>query len=91
MKYGFIREHQREYPISTMCRVLERLRPDQLYRLPRPRDVGPDLLKLLERAASAPDLGRPSSGSGRSGGADADRLPPEYVRILMLSTLFGPI
>ena len=23
MKYGFIREHQREYPISTMCRVLE--------------------------------------------------------------------
>ncbi len=23
MKYGFIREHQRQYPISTMCRVLE--------------------------------------------------------------------
>jgi len=35
---------------QLMCRVLERLRPDQLYRLPRPRDVAPDLLKLLERA-----------------------------------------
>jgi DNA helicase-2/ATP-dependent DNA helicase PcrA len=35
---------------QVMCRVLERLRPDQLYRLPRPRDVAPDLLKLLERA-----------------------------------------
>jgi len=23
MKYGFIREFQQEYPISTMCRVLE--------------------------------------------------------------------
>src|SRR5205807_7443616 len=23
MKYAFIREHQRDYPISTMCRVLE--------------------------------------------------------------------
>ena len=30
--------------------MLERLRPDELYRLPRPRDVAPDLLKLLERA-----------------------------------------
>ncbi|MFN2464952.1 MAG: ATP-dependent helicase [Candidatus Dormibacteria bacterium] len=35
---------------QLMCRVLERFRPDQLYRLPRPRDVAPDLLKLLERA-----------------------------------------
>jgi DNA helicase-2/ATP-dependent DNA helicase PcrA len=35
---------------ATMVRVLERLRPDELYRLPRPRDVAPDLLKLLERA-----------------------------------------
>ena len=35
---------------QLMCRVLERTRPDQLYRLPRPRDVAPDLLKLLERA-----------------------------------------
>ena len=35
---------------QLMCRVLERMRPDQLYRLPRPRDVAPDLLKLLERA-----------------------------------------
>jgi len=35
---------------QLMCGVLERLRPDQLYRLPRPRDIAPDLLKLLERA-----------------------------------------
>ena len=35
---------------SAMCRVLERLRPTELYRLPRPREVAPDLLKLLERA-----------------------------------------
>ncbi|HEV1997683.1 MAG TPA: ATP-dependent DNA helicase, partial [Candidatus Dormibacteraeota bacterium] len=35
---------------QLMCKVLERTRPDQLYRLPRPRDVAPDLLKLLERA-----------------------------------------
>ncbi|MDQ6748984.1 MAG: ATP-dependent helicase, partial [Candidatus Dormibacteraeota bacterium] len=35
---------------QVMCRVLERLRPDHLYRLPRPRDIAPDLLKLLERA-----------------------------------------
>ncbi|MGI8608963.1 MAG: ATP-dependent helicase [Candidatus Dormibacteria bacterium] len=35
---------------QLMCRVLERTRPDQLYRLPRPLDVAPDLLKLIERA-----------------------------------------
>ena len=35
---------------QLMCRVLERMRPDELYRLPRPRDIAPDLLKLLERA-----------------------------------------
>jgi DNA helicase II / ATP-dependent DNA helicase PcrA len=35
---------------QTMCRVLEATRPDELYRLPRPRDVVPELLKLLERA-----------------------------------------
>ncbi|HEV3231833.1 MAG TPA: ATP-dependent DNA helicase [Candidatus Dormibacteraeota bacterium] len=34
----------------TMCEVLERLRPAELYHLPRPRDVVPDLVKLLERA-----------------------------------------
>src|SRR5207245_8260524 len=34
---------------TAMCRVLERLRPSQLYHLPRPRDVAPRLLKLLER------------------------------------------
>src|SRR6202171_6868336 len=33
-----------------MCRVLDATRPDELYRLPRPRDVVPELLKLLERA-----------------------------------------
>src|ERR1700730_18276231 len=32
----------------TMCGVLEAPRPEELYRLPRPRDVVPDLLKLLE-------------------------------------------
>ena len=60
---AFLREEGHRLPIprqfriaaevdkwSTMCRVLERLRPDELYRLPRPRDVAPDLLKLLERA-----------------------------------------
>ena len=35
---------------QVMCRVLETMRPDELYRLPRPRDIVPDLLKLLERA-----------------------------------------
>jgi len=35
---------------QLMCKVLEATRPDELYRLPRPRDVAPDLLKLLERA-----------------------------------------
>ncbi|MFN2463188.1 MAG: ATP-dependent helicase [Candidatus Dormibacteria bacterium] len=35
---------------QLMCEVLEATRPDELYRLPRPRDVAPDLLKLLERA-----------------------------------------
>ena len=35
---------------QTMVRVLESMRPEELYRLPRPRDVVPDLLKLLERA-----------------------------------------
>ena len=34
----------------TMCAVLERTRPDELYRLPRPRDIVPELLKLLGRA-----------------------------------------
>jgi DNA helicase-2/ATP-dependent DNA helicase PcrA len=60
---AFLREEGHRLPIprqfriaaevdrwSTMCRVLEELRPDELYRLPRPRDVAPDLLKLLERA-----------------------------------------
>jgi DNA helicase-2/ATP-dependent DNA helicase PcrA len=60
---AFLREEGHRLPIprqfriaaevdkwSTMCRVLERLRPEELYRLPRPRDVAPDLLKLLERA-----------------------------------------
>src|ERR1700730_2807509 len=35
---------------QTMCRVLEASRPAELYRLPRPRDIVPDMLKLLERA-----------------------------------------
>jgi len=35
---------------QSMVRVLEATRPEELYRLPRPRDIVPDLLKLLERA-----------------------------------------
>ena len=61
--YRFLREEGRRLPIPrtfriaqeverwrTMCAVLTRLRPDDLYRLPRPLDVAPDLLKLIERA-----------------------------------------
>ncbi|MHB8507759.1 MAG: ATP-dependent helicase [Candidatus Dormibacteria bacterium] len=35
---------------AVMCEVLERLRPDELYHLPRPRDIALDLIKLLQRA-----------------------------------------
>ncbi|MEA2646642.1 MAG: ATP-dependent helicase UvrD/PcrA [Chloroflexota bacterium] len=61
--YRFLREEGHRLPIprpfriaqevekwQTMCAVLERLRPEGLYRLPRPLDVAPDLLKLIERA-----------------------------------------
>jgi len=61
--HRLLREEGRKLPIpnpfriapevekwSAMCRVLERLRPSELYHLPRPRDIVPDLLKLLERA-----------------------------------------
>ena len=35
---------------DTLGRVLERLRPTELYHLPRPRDIVSPLLKLFERA-----------------------------------------
>jgi DNA helicase-2/ATP-dependent DNA helicase PcrA len=61
--HRFLREEGRGLPIpnpfriapdverwNAMVRVLERLRPSELYHLPRPRDIVLDLLKLLERA-----------------------------------------